>query len=338
MSQIYKARRRAQDAPAAQKPQTSAPGPSLSELAAGAMPTTEQMGRRVDLPDAIREKMEASFGADFSGVKVYESQTVADAGAQAMTMGSNVAFAPGQLDLASTSGQALLGHELSHVVSQARGESAGQGFLADAGLEAQADRQGALAAQGESAYSGPVAPLSASAVPASAAGPMQTKKPWEDDISEPVLDEGATYALNHDKQHDSNEKSPAWIRRKYKKATKANLPEQDKPYSGRTAEPRAFLHPNDPNEAQLDEAWHWQMMNNIDYSQDEGLINEERDRASGLYQTGYEDMRRHTARDEHRAANGLTYANFKLGVANARARRRTEMREREERERAQQGQ
>ena len=176
MSQTYQARRRAQDAPAEQKSQASVPGPSIQELAAGAMPSTAQMGHRVDLPGAIREKMEASFGADFSGVKLYESQTVADAGAQAMTMGSSVAFAPGQLDLSSTSGQALLGHELSHVVSQARGESAGRGFLADSGLESQADRQGAMAARGESIYSGPVSPLSASAVSASAAGPMQASK------------------------------------------------------------------------------------------------------------------------------------------------------------------
>ncbi len=179
MSQIYQARRRRQDAPAAKEFQTSVPGPSMRELAAGAMPSTEQMGRRVDLPDAVREKMEASFGADFSEMKLYESQTVADAGAEAMTMGSNIAFAPGQLDLTSTAGQALLGHELSHVVSQAKGESAGRGFLADAGLEAQADRQGMLAAQGESAYGGPVAPLSASAVPAAAAGVAQAKKKSE---------------------------------------------------------------------------------------------------------------------------------------------------------------
>ncbi len=185
MPQTYLSRRRMQDAPAARKFDTSVPGPSIQELAAGAMPSTEQIGRRVDLPDAIREKMEASFGADFSGVKVYESQTVADAGAEAMTMGSNVAFAPGQLDLTSTSGQALLGHELSHVVSQARGESAGRGFLADSGLEAQADRQGMLAAQGESAYSGPVAPLSSSAVPASAGGVAQAKK--KEDIANDAL-------------------------------------------------------------------------------------------------------------------------------------------------------
>ncbi len=189
MSQIYQPRRRGRTAPAEIQKQAPTPGPSLHELAAGARPSAEQMGRRVDLPDAIREKMEASFGADFSGVRLYESPTVEEAGAEAMTMGSNVAFAPGQLDLASTSGQALLGHELSHMVSQARGESAGRGFLADQGLEAQADRQGLLAAQGESAYAGPVTPLSASAVPASAAGVAQAKK--KKDVAREALDQGA---------------------------------------------------------------------------------------------------------------------------------------------------
>ncbi len=153
-----------------------AKGPGIGELAAGARPSAEQMGHRVDLPEAVREKMEASFGADFSNVKLYESQTVADAGAEAMTQGQNVAFAPGRLDLTSTAGQALLGHELSHVVSQARGESAGRGFLNDPHMEAQADRQGMLAAQGGSAYEGPVTPIGASSA-APVSGPMQAKKP-----------------------------------------------------------------------------------------------------------------------------------------------------------------
>ncbi len=173
MSQIYMKRREQQkDSPAPQKAQA---GPSTAELAAGARPTGEQMGSRVDLPDAIREKMENSFGADFSHVRLFESDTVAEAGAEAVTQGSNIAFAPGKLDLTSTAGQALLGHELSHVVSQARGESAGRGFLNDAHLEAQADRQGMMAAQGESVYSGPVTPIGTSSA-VSAAGPMQAKK------------------------------------------------------------------------------------------------------------------------------------------------------------------
>ena len=102
----------------------------MSAIASGSVrPTPEQLGRRVDLPGAIRAKMESAFGADFSGVELYESQTVADAGAQAMTMGNKIGFAPGQLDFASGAGQALLGHELSHVVSQARGEARGGGHV-----------------------------------------------------------------------------------------------------------------------------------------------------------------------------------------------------------------
>ena len=108
-------------------------------LAGRAAPGPELMGSRADLPEAVRSKMESSFGADFSGVQLYESQAVADAGAQAVTMGNRIAFAPGELDFSSTAGQALLGHELSHVVSQARGEVSGAGFLNDHALEALLD-------------------------------------------------------------------------------------------------------------------------------------------------------------------------------------------------------
>ena len=124
--------------------------PALDALRTGAaVPTQEQMGRRVDLPDAMREKMENAFGADLSAVRLYESQAVEDAGANAVTQGSNIAFAPGMLDFSSYGGQALLGHEISHVVSQARGEVTGSGFLNDHALEARADREGAMAASGQ---------------------------------------------------------------------------------------------------------------------------------------------------------------------------------------------
>ena len=139
-----------------------------------AKPTTAELGHRVDLPDAMRFRMESAFGADLSAVKLYESQAVADAGAQAVTRGSDIAFAPGLLDFSSFGGQALLGHELSHVVSQARGEVTGSGFLDDRGLEARADREGAMAAAGE-AVAMPAAALSPVSA-ASAAGPMQASK------------------------------------------------------------------------------------------------------------------------------------------------------------------
>jgi len=195
--QTYMSRRRPEAQPDSPAHAPQARGPSLQALQAGAAPTREQLGSEIDLPGAIREKMENSFGADLSSVRLYESQAVADAGAQAMAMGNRVAFAPGQLDFTSTAGQSLLGHELSHVVSQARGEVSGAGFLNDSALETRADREGAMAAAGESVYTGPVTPLSASLV-SNAAGPMQAskfggkkKEPEENlEISEPTLVRG----------------------------------------------------------------------------------------------------------------------------------------------------
>ena len=165
-------------ASAPQKAESVPAVPALDALKAGAVqPAAEQLGRPVDLPGAIRAKMEASFGADLSAVKLYESQAVADAGAEAVAQGSRIAFfAPGALDFSSSSGQALLGHELSHVVSQARGEVSGSGFLNDTALEARADREGAMAAAGEQVYTGPVTAALSSASVAPAAGPMQASK------------------------------------------------------------------------------------------------------------------------------------------------------------------
>ena len=142
-------------------------------------PTAAEKGHRIDLPEAMRARMESSFGADLSAVKLYESQTVADAGANAITQGSSISFAPGKADFSSRGGQELLGHELSHVVSQARGQVTGGGFLNDSALEARADREGALAAAGESVFGGAAAPLSGASATA-ASGPMQASKEDKD--------------------------------------------------------------------------------------------------------------------------------------------------------------
>ena len=137
----------------------------------------ENLGHQVDMPVVMREKMEGAFGMDLSGVKLYENKAVGKAGAEAVTQGSNIAFAPGKMDFTSTHGQALLGHEISHVASQAKGEVKGSGLVNDSALEARADREGLMAARGESitsGYGGASAPLS-NASAASAAGPMQAK-------------------------------------------------------------------------------------------------------------------------------------------------------------------
>ena len=147
--------------------------PPIDALRSGAAaPAAEQMGHRVDLPDVMRSKMENAFGADLSAVRLYESQAVEDAGANAVAKGTDIAFAPGMLDFSSFGGQALLGHEISHVVSQSRGEVAGSGFLHDPALEARADREGAMAAAGQQ-IAVPASPVS---VASPSAGPMQASK------------------------------------------------------------------------------------------------------------------------------------------------------------------
>jgi len=98
--------------------------------------------------------MEASFGADFSPVRVHEGAEVKQVGALAYTRGANIHFQSGRYDPDTQSGQALLGHELTHVVQQRAGrveapQQDGDGTApinADAGLEAEADRMGAWAA------------------------------------------------------------------------------------------------------------------------------------------------------------------------------------------------
>ena len=172
MSYTYESRKKVTNTPGKE---SAAQTPSMEALMQGAAaPTQEQMGHRVDLPEAMREKMENAFGADLSSVKLYESETVGNAGAAAITQGSNIAFAPGMLDFTSYEGQARLGHEISHVVSQTRGEVTGTGFLNDHSLEARADREGAMAASGQQIAMPVSAMSSASAAPA--AGPMQAMK------------------------------------------------------------------------------------------------------------------------------------------------------------------
>ena len=48
--------------------------PALDALRAGAAaPAPDMLGHKVDLPGALRARMESSFGADLSGIQLYES-------------------------------------------------------------------------------------------------------------------------------------------------------------------------------------------------------------------------------------------------------------------------
>ncbi len=105
------------------------------------------------LPKSVKGKMENSFGTDFSTVQLHtDSSQARDLGALAYTQGENIHFAPGQFDTGSQRGQALLGHELTHVVQQRQGrvqptvQAKGLAVNDDKGLEREADEWGGRAA------------------------------------------------------------------------------------------------------------------------------------------------------------------------------------------------
>lgn len=77
------------------------------------------------LEEATRDFMEPRFGHDFSQVRVHTDARAAESAeavnAEAYTVGHNVVFAPGQYQPGSEAGNAVLAHELSHVVQQEQG-------------------------------------------------------------------------------------------------------------------------------------------------------------------------------------------------------------------------
>lgn len=106
------------------------------------------------IPDNVKQRMEDSFGTDFSGVRVHpESSKAPEVGALAYTQGTDIHFAPGQFKPDTSAGQQLLGHELAHVVQQAEGrvqpttEVGGMPVNDDVSLEHEADVLGAKSAR-----------------------------------------------------------------------------------------------------------------------------------------------------------------------------------------------
>lgn len=81
----------------------------------------------IPLPFDLRAKMGASFGADFSAVRVHyddEAATLAsEVDAQAFTHEEHIFFNRGKYEPGSSEGQRLLAHELTHVVQQGYAET-----------------------------------------------------------------------------------------------------------------------------------------------------------------------------------------------------------------------
>ncbi|MEZ4771299.1 MAG: DUF4157 domain-containing protein [Caldilineales bacterium] len=92
----------------------------------GADPAPQAISRRLGsgqpLAGSSRTRMESAFGADFSGVRIHTDATAAalsrNLNARAFTVGQQVAFGRGEYRPGTPVGDALLAHELAHVMQQ----------------------------------------------------------------------------------------------------------------------------------------------------------------------------------------------------------------------------
>ena len=104
-----------------------------------------QLGAGTPLDNGAKSRMETAFGYDFSGVRIHtdDRATSLSSGfdARAFTVGSDIAFGAGEYQPGTLIGEALLAHELAHVVQQGGGStSATQSGGTYGDLEEDADR------------------------------------------------------------------------------------------------------------------------------------------------------------------------------------------------------
>ena len=155
--------------------------------------TSEMMGHRQNLAESVQAKMSQAFGMDVSQIKFYRSDAMSGTDMKGISQGNTVVLSS-DVDLNTAEGQAVLGHELSHIHAQSQGIGMGHGGLYhNAALEHQADVEGMRAAHGRPIYQDNMvfsdgmkyslgmkgveglAPMS-SGLGATAAAPMQAKK------------------------------------------------------------------------------------------------------------------------------------------------------------------
>jgi hypothetical protein len=106
-----------------------------------------QLGSGQPLDGGAKSRLGAAFGQDFSGVRVHTNAGAAglsnQLNARAFTVGSDVAFGAGEYQPGTLIGDALIAHELAHVVQQGNGSAAGlpfsKGANAHDSLEEDAD-------------------------------------------------------------------------------------------------------------------------------------------------------------------------------------------------------
>ncbi len=97
---------------------------------------SSSLGGAAPLESGVRGRMESAFGYDFSRVRIHADSTAATVssslGARAFTLGGDIGFAAGEYRPNTLVGDALIAHELAHVVQQSSGGSASGAVEEDA--------------------------------------------------------------------------------------------------------------------------------------------------------------------------------------------------------------
>ncbi len=97
-------------------------GEHSSDTSADPHAVRSHLGSGRSLDPGSRSRLESAFGEDFSGVRVHTDSRANNISsrlnARALTVGNDIAFAPGEYNPGTIDGDALLAHELAHVVQQ----------------------------------------------------------------------------------------------------------------------------------------------------------------------------------------------------------------------------
>ena len=117
------------------------------EQASDLAPTQRQLGDGQPLDSSVRSRMESAFGTSFAQVRQHsdgQAQSLATRfSARAFTVGEHIAFGAGEYHPGTPIGDALIAHELAHVMQQrgadAHATSAPPASTPQTALEADAD-------------------------------------------------------------------------------------------------------------------------------------------------------------------------------------------------------
>ncbi|MGN0651206.1 MAG: DUF4157 domain-containing protein [Oscillospiraceae bacterium] len=99
---------------------------------------SRKTAHQVDIGDALRARMSASFGEAAGDVKIYSNSGIADIGEKGFAKGNEVHLAPSVLS-DSSSLESVLSHEMTHIAQQSAGRAYGSGLLMDDAQESEAN-------------------------------------------------------------------------------------------------------------------------------------------------------------------------------------------------------